>query len=130
MKASKTVDLELKQIIEGSHPPVIRRYALGENAPAFKAGQIVGITAGGIIAYADIETTETVTVGEGASAIEVDVPVTPRLGVVTASVEANSEGLNVLVHGTVVKESLIKAADTAADATALAQLEACGIWAV
>lgn len=126
MKASRTQDLTMKQVIDNTHPPVVRRYALPEGAPAYEAGQIVGITNDSVVPYAEATLEKQVEIGGQ----QVTIPAVSALGVVTQAAGQDDGGVNVLVHGTVVKESLITAADAAADDAAVSALELSGIWAI
>lgn len=107
MKASKTQNLNLKQVINNTHPPVVLRFALGETSPAYEAGQVVGIANNQIVSFS-----ETVT----------------KAGVITQAVEANAGGVNVLIHGTVNRESLVIEESQAENA--MKALAAGGIWAL
>lgn len=126
MKASRTQDLTMKQVIDNTHPPVVRRYALPEGAPAYEAGQIVGITKDSVVPYAEAALEHEVEIGGQ----QVTIPAVSALGVVTQATEQGADGVNLLIHGTAVRESLITADDTAADDAAVSALELSGIWAL
>lgn len=118
MKASRSVDLGNKGVIDGTHSPVIRRLAFsaGLNSNKLHKGQIIGISSGALA------------VASLTSGSEV-----PVHGIIMETVDSTAAGfVNVLVHGTVVKADLLGFSGASAPtADELAALEATGrIWAM
>jgi len=116
MKASKTITIDVKQLLDGKHPAVIIRKGVTEGKGTISIGQIVAIASGKVLPYIkDDNTAGTV------------------LGVATCYADTTAgkdTAVNVLVHGT-CKRDVVTVISAAAPVQAdLDALAAVGVWAL
>ncbi len=109
-----TQSFQEKQVVTGTHPAVVRPMKALANQGSLEAGLVVAKDSSGLVVPYDPQGTA---------------PVNDPVGVLISKVDTSVETVvRVLVHGTVVKESLLVGSNPASDSDVQA-LEAKGIWA-
>ena len=107
-----------KTTVVGEHPAVIRTLPFKADNGTLEAGTIVAINATGTYEGYDPDATE-------------GSPLLTPVGVLTMAIDTTKDTVgNVLVHGTVVKASLLKLGSAAADADVIALETAVAVWAM
>lgn len=116
MKASKTVTIDVKELLDGKHPAVVIRKDVTANKGTISVGQIVAIASGKVLPYIKDDGTAGTVFGVATSYAD------------TAT--GKDTAVNVLVHGTCRRSVLTvvsAAATVQADIDALAGI---GVWAL
>lgn len=116
MKASKTITIDVKQLLDGRHPAVIIRKGVTSGKGTIAIGQIVALSSGKVIPYIkDDQTAGTV------------------FGVATCYADTavgKDTAVNVLVHGTCKKDVVTVVSAAAPVQADLDALAAVGVWAL
>lgn len=116
MKASKTITIDVKQLLDGKHPAVIIRKGVTSGKGTIAIGQIVAIASGKVLPY-----------------IKDDGTAGTVFGVATGYADTTAgkdTAVNVLVHGTCKKDVVTVVSAAAPVQADLDALAAVGVWAL
>lgn len=116
MKASKTITIDVAELLDGKHPAVIIRKAVTADKGKIAIGQIVAIASGKVLPYINSDQTAGTVFGVATS------PADTTTGADTA--------VNVLVHGTCKVGSVIVVAGANPVQADIDALAAIGVWAL
>ncbi|AEC02039.1 hypothetical protein [Parasphaerochaeta coccoides] len=114
MQASKTMTIEVSEIVDGRHPALIIRKEAVKGKGQIVPGQILAIKDGKVLPYVK---------GDSTAGTAFGVATTPA-----DTAQGKDDGVNVLVHGT-CRAALVVTGSGVADQADLDALALRGVWA-